>query len=125
MPNVQAHSRQAQHNRNLLATFDPEQTPYLDWIITITFYTALHRIEAWFATKHQHSVDHSERDDWLSKAKELRRNVWPHYKELEYYSRQARYQCLSFDRKWVQSTLLPHLATIERELDQLMNQQNP
>ncbi len=51
--------------------------------------------------------------------KELRRSVWPRYKELEFQSRQARYQCVSFDRDFVQSRLLVFLDEIEQEMQSL------
>lgn len=119
MPTAQAHLRQVQHNRGLLTALDPGTTPYLDWIVTIAFYAALHRIEAWFADKGLHLQDHAQRDDWLGRTKELRRNVWPRYKELEFQSRQARYQCVSFDRGFVQNQLLRYLDDIEQEMQRL------
>jgi len=91
----------------------------LDWVVTIAFYVALHRVEAWFAGKGLHFKSHDQRDDWLTKARELRRGVWPRYKELEFQSRQARYQCVSFDRDFVQSRLLALLNEIERDMDTL------
>lgn len=119
MPNAQAHLRQAQHNRAFITALDPTSTPFLDWVVTVAFYTALHRIEAWFAEKGLHSEDHFKRDDWFSKTKELRWTVWPRYKELEFQSRQARYQCVSFHREFVQTRILAHLDEIEREIQRL------
>jgi len=98
---------------------DPATTPFLDWVVTVAFYVALHRIEAWFAKKGLHFEAHSQRDDWLGKVKELRQAVWPYYKELEFQSRQARYQCVSFDRDFVQNRLLRFLDKIEREMQAL------
>jgi len=119
MPDARSHLRQAHHNRNLIEALNPASTPYLDWVVTVAFYGALHHIEAWFASKGFHFEDHVRRDDWLSKAKELRRTVWPRYKELEFQSRQARYQCVRFDRGFVQDQLLPMLDEIEREMNSL------
>ena len=93
--------------------------PFLDWVVTVAFYVALHQVEAWFADKGLHFEAHTQRDDWLTKAKELRRGVWPRYKELEFQSRQARYQCASFDRGFVQSRLLVLLEEIEQEMETL------
>ncbi|MFZ1598447.1 MAG: hypothetical protein WAW26_21585, partial [Anaerolineae bacterium] len=108
-----------QHNRDLIAWLDPSTTPYLDWVVTIAFYAALHQIEAWFAGKGLHLESHVQRDDWVSRTKELRRNVWPRYKELEFQSRQARYQCSSFEREFVRGRLLSYLDDIERETGKL------
>lgn len=116
MPTAQAHLRQAQHNRELIEALDPSSTRFLDWLVTVAFYTALHQIEAWFADNGLHSEDHTQRDDWLSRVKELRRTVWPRYKELEFQSRQARYECVSFDRSFVQNRILTYLDDIEQEM---------
>ena len=119
MPDSPTHLRKVQHNRTLIAALDPATTPYLDWVVTVVFYAALHRIEAWFAGKGLHLEAHTERDDWLSKTKELRRIVWPRYKELEFQRRQARYECIPFERVFVQNHLLPVLDEIEREMQSL------
>ncbi len=119
MPDAQAHLRQARHNQDLIDTLDPASTHFLDWIVTVAFYVALHRVEAWFASKGLHFEAHTQRDDWLNRAKELRRSVWPRYKELEFQSRQARYQCVSFDRDFVQNRLLLFLGEIEQEMQAL------
>jgi len=119
MPDAHSHLRQAQHNRSLIEALDPAGTRFLDWVVTVAFYVALHRLEAWFADKGLHFESHTQRDDWLVKVKELRRNVWPRYKELEFQSRQARYQCISFDKDFVQSRLLFLLDEIEHEMDAL------
>lgn len=123
MPNADTHLHQAQHNHALIETLDPENTVYLDWIVTIAFYVAVHRVEAWLAQKGIHLETHTQRDDWLAHEKELRRVVWPNYKELEFQSRRARYQCASFEREWVIHTLLPRLSQLEETLDQMMKEQ--
>jgi hypothetical protein len=119
MPNADAHLHQAQHNHALIQALAPESTVYLDWVVTIAFYVAVHRVEAWFARKGVHLETHTQRDDWLAREKDLRRAVWPNYKELEFQSRRARYQCASFERDWVVRTLLPRLSKLEEELDKL------
>lgn len=115
MPKQIAHLKQAEHNRALIDTLDPATTPHLDWVVTAAFYTALHLIEGWFATKGLHFESHQDRDSWGGKVKELRR-IWPLYKELEFQSRQARYQCVRWNRAFVQNDLLPMVDKIEREL---------
>lgn len=122
MPDQQAHLRQARHNRDLIAALDPTTTLFTDWVVIGAFYAALHMVEAWFAGRGLHFMSHVERDDWISKAKELRRTIWPRYKELEFQSRRARYQCVSFDRDDVQQRLLVYLADIEQETHKLGGQ---
>jgi hypothetical protein len=119
MPDASSHLRQVQHNRDLIVALDPASTSFLDWVVTVAFYTALHRVEAWFADKGLHFESHTRRDDWLARVKELRRVVWPRYKELEFQSHQARYQCVTFDRDFVQNRLLNFLDEIEHEMEGL------
>lgn len=116
MPKQAAHLKQAQQNRALITRLDPATTPHLDWVVTITFYAALHLIEAWFATKGLHFVSHENRDNWGGKVKELRR-VWQLYKELEFQSRQARYQCVRWNRSFVEKNIVPLLSQIEEQLE--------
>jgi hypothetical protein len=120
MPDATAHLRQAHRNRDLIELLEPANTEYLDWVVTVCFYAAVHLVESWFASKNLHFEAHTQRDDWLGKVKEMRRVVWPRYKELEFYSRQARYQCVAFDRDFVQKRLLVFLDEIEREINTLI-----
>ncbi len=120
MPDQPAHLRQARHNHDLIAALDPATTPFLDWVVTGAFYAALHLVEAWFASRGFHFMSHAERDDWVSKVKELRQTVWPRYKELEFQSQRARYQCVPFDRNDVQQRLLVYLADIEQAIRKLI-----
>jgi hypothetical protein len=116
MSSSQEHTRQAQHNRNLIDRLDPATTPFLDWVVTITFYAALHLIEAWFAERGRHTRSHEQRDDWMSRAGGLRRDVYRLYKDLEYQSHRARYQCVNFERQFVQAEILPKLEALEHHL---------
>lgn len=88
-----------------------------DWVSTIGFYTALHRIEAWFALKYSvHLHGHAERDDWIAKARELRRTVYPNYCELRSCCDKARYDCVQPGRNEIDTRVLPALARLEAEI---------
>jgi hypothetical protein len=119
MPSERDHLRQVQQNRDLITALDPATTPFLDWVVTAVFYTALHRIEAWLATKGQHFQSHENRDDWIKRSPELRGVVWRNYKDLEHFSRQARYQCVGFNRDFVQNDIFSYLHSIEQEIQRL------
>lgn len=51
MGNKPGHINKAQHNNNFLNTFIMERTKYLDWAVVGIFYTALHYVDAYLATK--------------------------------------------------------------------------
>jgi hypothetical protein len=59
VPSEQRHLAQAQHNAEL-ARLLAQDMVYKDWIITITFYAALHYVEALFARRY---ALHGERFD--------------------------------------------------------------
>jgi hypothetical protein len=48
MGSRQAHLIQARHNEDLIHFLDPDSIEFPDWVITATFYSALHYVEAGF-----------------------------------------------------------------------------
>jgi len=53
------HLRQAKSNQEVCALLGERNSKYLDWVVTATYYTALHHVEAAFACIS--SIGHSER----------------------------------------------------------------
>jgi hypothetical protein len=85
-----------QHNRHLLSKIGPE---YSDWIITITFYTALHVIDALFCfDKVPNPVNHETRNRILENNNRYSK-IWYCYRPLYSASRTARY--LADPSQWV------------------------
>lgn len=63
MPSRDEHLWQARHNDALIAHLQQEpDNPYQDWCVTAAFYSAVHLVEAYLATRQRHSADHAERD---------------------------------------------------------------
>lgn len=92
MPTYMQHVYQAERNEYFLASFDPATTQHGDWAITIAFYTALHMLDAYLATRQVHPDSHFERIGKLladPKLQSLRVGYLRLYKE----SRSARYDC--------------------------------
>lgn len=65
MPLRDDHLNQAQHNLEFTESLDP--TKYSDWIATGLFYTALHYVDAFLATKGHHPGKHDVRDGFVAK----------------------------------------------------------
>jgi len=59
-----AHIDQWKHNRDFLAKIPPE---YPDWIVTVTFYTALHAVDALLSHNKVPVTSHEERNRVLMK----------------------------------------------------------
>jgi len=90
-----------QHNREFLSTFDRDATPYLDWMVTVIFYTALHVIERYLAHKGLHPTDHTARDAYLRRVRGFK-FIWLDYRRLKDESIRARYEMASFTASEVQ-----------------------
>jgi uncharacterized protein (UPF0332 family) len=88
MPSRDEHLRQAQHNLEFSESLDPGR--YSDWIATGLFYSALHYVDAFLATKSIHPGRHDVRDDLMTKVAELKL-ISNAYWALKNSSRTARY----------------------------------
>ena len=115
MPSKSVHRRQAEHNRRFLDWLDLDVTEYLDWAVTVIFYTALHLVEWLLATKGLHSNSHANRHQVMGRVGELRW-IWPDYRELEFQSRRSRYEGVRLSRDLVKSKLMPKLERIESHI---------
>lgn len=68
MGNKDGHLRKAEHNNQLLNTFNFKRTRYPDWLVVIIFYTALHYVDAYLATRGFVKIsDHKERNRLVEK----------------------------------------------------------
>lgn len=91
MPLLDDHLRQAERNLDFSLSLDPGK--YSDWIATGLFYTALHYVDAFLATKNQHPGKHDIRDGFVAKLHELK-PLYSEYRALKDSSRNARYWCI-------------------------------
>lgn len=99
VPTKEQHYKQYQQNKSLLNSpvFDAENTQYKDWVVTISFYTAVHLIEKKLAeiNPNHHFTSHKSRNNAMNAASSFRR-IAPQYKTLYDESRKARYDCKRF-----------------------------
>ena len=94
MPTVEQHLAKVRSNKRLLNYLgDAETTAFPDWFVTVTFYTALHGIEAILCQEIQrHSKGYEERELLLrTKLPTIERNFLNAYRELYTKSLEARY----------------------------------
>jgi hypothetical protein len=118
MPRLQQHLQKAAHNEAFVASLDLTTTPYLDWAVTGLFYAALHYVEAFFATKGIHSVDHRARDSDIRRSPELKTLFVP-YNELKNHSINARYMTTRFTAADIVN-LRPELDAIKQHISTLL-----
>jgi len=108
------HSNQATRNQAFLDTIDATQYP--DWVITVSFYKALHLVETIMVRRGLATGDHKTRNQ------QLKNNfpaIWRHYNPLYIQSQAARYLCVTFrptDIIWVRD----RLRAVETEVAAVM-----
>jgi len=93
---------QWRHNRILLSVIP---TSHPDWIITVTFYTALHAVDALLefdGVQRVHS--HESRNNVLNRTRRYEK-IWDHYQPLYDLSRRIRY--LASPRDWIRADDIP------------------
>lgn len=118
MPDEDAHWHQAVHNQEFIGFLDVECTDYLDWVVTATFYAAVHLVEKFLARHDAHPTSHELRCQAMSRFASLR-PVYGDYRDLHFESERSRYRCVQFDRNYVKPRVLGKLATIETQLQAL------
>lgn len=94
VPTAPEHRKKYQDNKEMLNTlFDMNISAHRNWIVTMSFYMALHIIEAKLHKENGiHSHDHKERDRLIDETGLFSNKVRQKYKQLESYSKIARYE---------------------------------
>lgn len=111
MPSKGQHSSQAEKNQRFFSQFDLNSTEFLDWMVTGVFYTALHLVDAYFATEGRHLTTHRSRQDAIAKHPVIQ-GVFEDYRELETTSRDARYNVRQFSTAEVNSLINDEFVSI-------------
>ena len=94
MPLQSEHISKAEANEKFVATV--AQTAYLDWAVTIIFYSALHYVDAVLAASSVHPDNHTKRSHAIG-ANATLLTIRPEYRVLETLSKNARYRSIKID----------------------------
>jgi len=101
----QQHLKKAQNNERFFNHFDLDKTPFLDWVVTGIFYSALHYIRA-IASMHnfENIASYGEIDNLFNRLSILKLNptIYDDYRQLKDDSRDARYEMVEFTKAEVQ-----------------------
>jgi hypothetical protein len=92
MPALQQHLAQAEKNERLAGTIASLAERYTEWEVTIVFYSGLHYLDAFLATRGIHPRTHCERNDLASNLTGLAR----YYDILFKWIMNARYHLYNF-----------------------------
>lgn len=124
MPSLTAHLNKAKHNEDFFRSFDLDNTPFLDWVVSGIFYTALHYIDSYLAQKNKHPNTHKDRNDDIRYDPHLPQIFRP-YRQLKDDSEGARYRMQKFTPDEIRSQILPQLDSIKNFLRQFIGQIPP
>jgi len=109
MPSVTDHKDQFDHNLDFVTSFYVPGCRYLDWVINVYFYAAVHLVEAFPAIQGIHSGNHSER---IRQIWENLRPVYNDYRRLYGASRRARYEVWKSTDTEVQRLISNHFEPL-------------
>lgn len=107
MATKEQHYQKAQHNEQFFGQFDVTTTPYLDWVITGIFYSALHYVRALAAQYSFTNIStYGEMDNLFNRLSVLKKNpkIYVSYRQLKDDSREARYEMRKFSPDEVQES---------------------
>ncbi len=119
MPDIVTHQQQVGHNRQVSTYLQLAGDTFLDWVVTVMFYTALHLIDQVLAhNAGLHPRNHRQRHAAMSQQPALA-PVYRDYRELEHQSWRSRYEGARFTAQEVQQ-LASRLNRIEQVVKQIV-----
>ena len=86
------HLQRAEENESLARSMRLQIPNDFGWRVTVTFYAALHYVQAYLSSHGQYPTVHSARDSAVQRDPRLKA-IFPDYRELKDRSRDARYEC--------------------------------
>jgi hypothetical protein len=90
MPDIATHQQQVAHNQQVIVYLRQAGDTYLDWVVTLMFYPALHLVDQVLAQNlNLHPRNHRQRHAAMSQQPALA-SVYQDYRELEHQSRRSR-----------------------------------
>ena len=92
---------------------------YFDWVTTAYFYASVHLVEAYFDfSANQHYGKHYIRRRAINLDRKIA-HIFGSYRQLETYSRVARYGVKTFDATYIQKRVIPKFEMLRAEIGKL------
>jgi hypothetical protein len=96
VPSKQEHIVKAEGSEGVADSIQPTSQARIDWKLIITFYAAMHYVEAYLATAmNTHLRSHTTRDTWMVRESNLKK-IATSYNHLKFFGYNARYEVTSF-----------------------------
>jgi hypothetical protein len=116
VPSKSEHLTRADNNLRFAESFDPESTPYPDWVVAVYFYAALHLVDALLDQEDGiHPPNHEVRKQFV-KDKPYLRGIKNEYRSLKDHSEAARYNLTPMTSFKIRETIIPLYQAIESHL---------
>jgi len=88
----------------------------LDWVVNGIFYSALHYLDSYFASKGENPDTHEERNHLIAERSELGQPFFHLYRDLKNDSEDGRYRMRIFTPNEVRNDILPVLDKVKTYL---------
>ena len=110
------HVNQGKSNEQLAEYL--EGSPYPDWRATVSFYAALHYVQAYFLslTPPQNPKRHTERDTAIQADRHINTAIWDDYRSLKDWSYRTRYDGYKPSYADFKNEIAPSLIAIKKHL---------
>ena len=116
MPPCDQHVNKARQNLQFTNFVLNGQSGYIDWVITAYFYAAVHLVEAYFdLSSNRHYGTHVKRREAISRDSQIS-GLFGIYRQLETYSRTARYGVKTFDLAYLNDRVVPKFEKLKSTL---------
>lgn len=122
MPTELEHLAKAEHNEEFYLSFDLNTTPYLDWVVNGTFYSALHYIESYLATQGRNPENHGQRNAEIRDDPNLGRYIFNRFSALKDDSEGGRYRMQVFTPGEIKQDIIPKIDQIKEHLKKYIPQ---
>ncbi len=119
MPTKTTHLTVARDNERLAGQLNLDSAPSRGWASTMSFYAALHYVEAFFSISGVHSADHRTRDSNLCRHNETLQ-IYDEFCELKNISTSARYFGRYPNKTEFSVEVLPALQTVRTEMEKYL-----
>jgi hypothetical protein len=124
MPAANQHVAKVKSNLAFIQFVLRSATGYLDWVVTAYFYASMHLVEAYFdLSTHHHFQRHLLRRQAINADAKIS-HLFNAYRQLETYSREARYGTKIFDLHYINNRVVPKFQTIQRDMASIYSSLN-
>lgn len=96
MPTSSEHKIKYLENKSIIETvLNETEKSHCNWVSTICFYAALHRVEMELAIDNVHSKDHKDREEKMLASEKISQYILMRFKQMYTTSILARYEAKS------------------------------